>query len=101
MKRRRASGSGRKNGVIINDEHFSGHRNRGRGFADGEGAVYSVTGLQKVPGISENTFTYAFADGTKSGNYEVTCVKGTLTVTNREALYEITAAAAGAPPPAA
>ena len=47
MKRRRASGSGRKNGVIINDVHFSGHRNRGRGFADGAGESWRIPAVEE------------------------------------------------------
>ena len=62
----------------------------GDGFATGEGATYDVTGSQTVAGSSENTFTYTLKQGTKADNYTVTTVKGTLTVTNRDAKYEIT-----------
>ena len=62
----------------------------GDGFATGEGATYDVTGSQTVAGSSENTFTYTLKQGTKADNYTITTVKGTLTVTNRDAKYEIT-----------
>ncbi|MBR2539540.1 MAG: Ig-like domain-containing protein [Mogibacterium sp.] len=62
----------------------------GDGFAEGEGASYSVTGLQKLVGSSENSFTYKLDAGTKADNYSVSVVPGTLTVTNRDAKYEVT-----------
>ena len=67
----------------------------GDGFAEREGATYTVTGTQTVAGSSENTFTYALNEGTKDGNYNISRAFGTLTVTNRGNLYEITVAAAG------
>ena len=62
----------------------------GDGFIEGEGATYNVTGSQKVVGSSENTFTYTLTDVTKAQNYHITMHNGTLTVTNRDAKYEIT-----------
>ena len=62
----------------------------GDGFIEGEGATYNVTGSQKVVGSSENTFTYTLTDATKAQNYHITMHNGTLTVTNRDAKYEIT-----------
>ena len=62
----------------------------GDGFIKGEGATYNVTGSQKVVGSSENTFTYKLTDATKAKNYNITTHNGTLTVTNRDAKYEIT-----------
>ena len=53
----------------------------GDGFAEGEGATYSVTGSQTNKGSSPNTFTYTLNEGTKAGNYDITTVPGTLTVT--------------------
>ena len=53
----------------------------GDGFADGEGAVVTYSGSQTTVGVSENTFTYTLTDGTKAGNYAITTVNGTLTVT--------------------
>lgn len=53
----------------------------GDGFADGEGAVVTYSGSQTTVGVSENTFTYTLNDGTKAGNYAITTVNGTLTVT--------------------
>lgn len=52
-----------------------------RALPEGEGIVTNgfatITGAGSVP----NAFTYAFAEGTKAGNYSVSCVTGTLTVT--------------------
>ena len=50
----------------------------GDGFVTG--ATYDVTGIQLLPGESENTFTYELNDGTSADNYDITCVFGTLTV---------------------
>ena len=63
----------------------------GDGFIDGEGAEYDVTGEQTHVGTSENTFTYTLNDGTRAGNYDVSCVTGTLTVT--KATYDMDGAA--------
>jgi uncharacterized repeat protein (TIGR02543 family) len=61
----------------------------GDGFVTGEGATYSVTGSQKVAGSSANAFTYTFNTGTKESNYNITKTEGTLTVTSRDAKYQI------------
>ena len=53
----------------------------GDGFADGEGATYSVTGSQLNVGSSDNTFTYALNSNTKAGNYTITTYAGELAVT--------------------
>ena len=53
----------------------------GDGFADGEGAVVTYSGSQTTVGVSENTFTYALNGKTSAGNYDITTVNGTLTVT--------------------
>ena len=53
----------------------------GDGFADGEGATYTFTGSQTAVGASENTFVYTLNENTVAGNYEITTVNGTLTVT--------------------
>ena len=53
----------------------------GDGFVGGEGAAYAFTGSQTVVGESENTFTYTLNEKTAAGNYEITTVNGTLTVT--------------------
>ena len=50
----------------------------------------NVTGSQKYVGSSNNVFTYTLNEGTKAGNYTITTAEGTLTVTNRDAKYEIT-----------
>lgn len=62
----------------------------GDGFAEGEGASYSVTGSQSLTGFSANTFTYSLNEGTEAGNYDIKTVFGQLTVTSRDAKYGIT-----------
>ena len=57
----------------------------GDGFVTGEGATYNVTGSQTTVGNSKNEFTYSLNEGTKAGNYEITKVEGTLTVTKADA----------------
>ena len=52
----------------------------GDGFADGEGATYTVNGSQTLVGYSDNTFTYTLKDNTKAANYNITTSFGTLTV---------------------
>ena len=59
------------------------------GFAKGEGATYVFTGSQTVVGSSPNAFDYTLNEGTKADNYTITKSEGTLTVTNRDAKYEI------------
>ena len=59
------------------------------GFAEGEGATYEFTGSQTVVGSSPNAFNYTLNEGTKADNYTITKSEGTLTVTNRDAKYEI------------
>ena len=51
------------------------------GFVRGEGATYNVTGSQTNVGTSDNDFTYTLNNNTKADNYNITVVKGTLTVT--------------------
>ena len=62
----------------------------GDGFADGEGADFKVTGSQTLVGSSRNTFTYTLKNGAKAGNYNISQIEGILTVTNRDAKYQIT-----------
>ena len=52
----------------------------GNGFAEGEGAIYDVTGSQTDAGSSANTFTYTLNTGTKAANYDIQKTEGTLTV---------------------
>ena len=52
----------------------------GDGFVKDEGAEYNVTGSQTKAGRSDNEFTYTLKDNTKKDNYNITVVKGTLTV---------------------
>ena len=54
----------------------------GDGWADGEGATYTVTGSQTLVGESLNTFDYKPNEGTKVSNYVIEIVEGTLTVTD-------------------
>ena len=61
-----------------------------KGWAEGEGADYTFTGSQTVVGSSANSFTYKAKAGTNFNNYEITANSGTLTVTSRDAKYEIT-----------
>ena len=60
------------------------------GFAEGEGATYAFTGSQTVVGSSANAFSYELNDNTKADNYNIAKTEGTLTVTNRDAKYQIT-----------
>lgn len=53
------------------------------GFAQGEGADYSVTGSQLHKGFSANAFTYTLHENTLEENYLIKTVPGTLTVTAR------------------
>ena len=71
----------------------------GDGFANGEGASYDVTGSQTIVGSSDNEFTYTLNANTKAKNYNITKETGTLTVTNRDAKYEITVEANSATAP--
>lgn len=62
----------------------------GDGFADGEGAIYNVTGTRTVVGVSENSFGYTLDEHTKADNYDITTSFGMLTVNNRNTKYEVT-----------
>ena len=62
----------------------------GEGFVSGEGATYDVTGTQTYVGSSNNSFSYTAKSGTNLDNYNITKMEGTLTVTNRDAKYQIT-----------
>jgi len=50
------------------------------GFVDGEGIVANNFATITDVGSAANAFTYVFADGTLAENYVVTCVTGTLTI---------------------
>jgi uncharacterized repeat protein (TIGR02543 family) len=56
----------------------------GDGFAEGEGATFEVTGSRTDVGTSSNLFTYALADGTLAGNYDIATGYGTLRVMSAE-----------------
>lgn len=53
-------------------------------FAEGEGATYTYTGSQTIPGSSKNEFSYTLNEGTDEDNYAITTETGTLTVTDVE-----------------
>ena len=63
----------------------------GDGFAEGEGATYTVTGSQTNNGSSKNTFDYTLNDNTKAKNYKITKEYGDLTVTAVSTQIVITA----------
>ena len=60
----------------------------GDGFAEGEGAAYTVTGSQLNAGSSNNSFTYELNEGTLAANYIIETKEGELTV--KPILTEIT-----------
>ena len=60
------------------------------GWAEGEGAAYVFTGSQTLVGGSSNAFSYTLNENTKEGNYDISVIPGQLTVTNRQAQYQIT-----------
>jgi hypothetical protein len=62
----------------------------GDGFADGDGVVVTPTASRTLVGVTENTFDWGFNEGTKAENYDVTVEYGLLSITNRDARYEIT-----------
>ncbi|WP_418864920.1 YDG domain-containing protein [Senegalimassilia anaerobia] len=59
------------------------------GWAEGEGAAYTFTGSQTLVGGSPNAFDYTLKDNTKADNYEISVIPGQLTVTNRQAQYQV------------
>ena len=60
------------------------------GWAEGEGAAYTFTGSQTLVGGSPNAFSYTLKDNTKADNYDINVIFGQLTVTNRQAQYQVT-----------
>lgn len=52
-----------------------------KGFVEGEGATYNVTGTITNVGTTDNTFTYTLNEGTKADNYNITKNEGKLTIT--------------------
>ena len=61
------------------------------GWVNGEGATYTFTGSRTYPGTTKNgnTFEVNYNANTDEKNYEVKKTFGDLTVTNRNAKYEI------------
>lgn len=72
------SGSKAYDGEALTKKHVTESED---GFVKGEGAAYDVTGSQLYVGESDNEFTYKLNKGTKADNYDITVVKGKLTVT--------------------
>ena len=62
----------------------------GDGFAEGEGAVYDITGSQTQAGSSKNGFTYELKGNTKAENYQIAKAEGDLTVKPVEAKVTVT-----------
>ncbi|WP_307981905.1 Ig-like domain-containing protein [uncultured Senegalimassilia sp.] len=60
------------------------------GWVEGEGAAYVFTGSQTLVGGSPNAFNYTLNGNTKEGNYDIGVIPGQLTVTNRQAQYQVT-----------
>ena len=60
------------------------------GWAEGEGASYAFTGSQTLVGGSPNAFNYTLKVNTKADNYDINVIPGQLTVTNRQAQYQVT-----------
>ena len=60
------------------------------GWAEGEDAAYTFTGSQTLVGGSPNAFSYTLNENTKKGNYDISVIPGQLTVTNRQAQYQVT-----------
>ena len=60
------------------------------GWAEGEGAAYTFTGSQTLVGGSPNAFSYTLNENTREGNYDISVIPGQLTVTNRQAQYQVT-----------
>ena len=63
--------------------------NTEEGWADGEGAVYTFTGIQTLVGNSANAFTYTLNSNTKAANYEISKQEGRLIVHDRNEKYAI------------
>ena len=60
------------------------------GWAEGEGSAYTFTGSQTLVGGSPNAFSYTLNENTREGNYDISVIPGQLTVTNRQAQYQVT-----------
>jgi len=82
-----ATDSKEYDGTILTSDEVSV---TGDGFANDEAVTFEVTGSQTLVGNSENTYTYSLIDGAKEDNYNITVNKGILSVTSREAKYDIT-----------
>jgi hypothetical protein len=65
--------------TVIDSYNVSGST-EAAGFVGTDGATYTFTGSQTVPGASENTFTYELNEGTKATNYKISTDNGTLNV---------------------
>ena len=86
-----ASGSKEYDGKpLTNHKVTVGEAAWGTGWADGQGATYSLAGSQKVVGSSENAFECIPNEGTNLDNYQINKTYGTLTVTDRSEKHQIT-----------
>ncbi|MEA5049967.1 MAG: MBG domain-containing protein [Oscillospiraceae bacterium] len=83
-----ASGSKTYDGTALQDGTVTV---TGSGFADGEGADFTVTGTILDKGSVSNAFTYALHTDMLAANYDITCVFGTLTINAIAAPITITA----------
>ena len=61
----------------------------GDGFVPNEGVLFTVSGLQKDAGSSENAFTYKLKDGTDISNYDISVTLGSLTVNKATATVKV------------
>ena len=77
---------------LTNDTVTVTPKGKGVGFIDGEGVTISVTGSQTDAGESDNTFKYAFNDGTDKNDYLVTTKFGKLVVTANDSEVVVTLA---------
>lgn len=71
----------------------TGYAIGGEGLVEGHEADVALSGSQTAPGTADATVaSVAVKDGTAdvTSNYDVTTANGTLTVTNRDAKYEVT-----------
>ena len=63
---------------------------REEGWVDGEGANYKFTGSVTLPGATApNAYTYTAKEGTDFNNYSISYNEGQLSITSKEAKYEV------------
>ena len=60
------------------------------GWVEGEGANYNFTGSVTLPGATApNAYTYTAKEGTDFNNYSISYNEGQLSITSKEAKYEV------------